>query len=163
LTRPVYNIFTWFDVLTDSWACALTADGVVIYLQTSQEDRRQARDRPKATHYTSGFVGPGESITLVTADGDGLFVRKAERLRMDDQTGIECSVFRLEPGATGLASELIREAVAIAWNRWTGERLFTFVKPAAIRSTNPGYCFIKAGWSRCGWSKGGLRILEVLP
>ena len=29
-----------------------------------------------------------------------------------------------------------------------------------IRSTNPGYCFIKAGWRKCGRTKSGKMILE---
>ena len=34
------------------------------------------------------------------------------------------------------------------------------VDPKAVRSTNPGYCFMAAGWRRCGVTKGGLIILE---
>jgi hypothetical protein len=29
-----------------------------------------------------------------------------------------------------------------------------------VRSTNPGFCFLVAGWRRCGRTKGGLLILE---
>jgi len=42
------------------------------------------------------------------------------------------------------------------------ERLYTFVNPRKIRSSNPGYCFLKAGWRKCGitkWQK--LVILEI--
>jgi hypothetical protein len=28
---------------------------------------------------------------------------------------------------------------------------------------DPGRCFLKAGWRYFGWSKGGLRILEIRP
>ena len=59
-----------------------------------------------------------------------------------------------------LSSDLIREACGIAWERWPGERLFTHVNPSKVQSTNPGYCFLRAGWRRCGKTKGGLVILE---
>lgn len=43
-------------------------------------------------------------------------------------------------------------------------RLFTYVEPGKIRSTNPGYCFKKAGWRACGRNKTGkLVLLERLP
>ena len=33
--------------------------------------------------------------------------------------------------------------------------LYTYVAPSRIRSSNPGYCFLKAGWLRSGMTKGG--------
>ena len=32
--------------------------------------------------------------------------------------------------------------------------------PQAVAGRNPGYCFQKAGWRRCGVTKGGLLIFE---
>jgi hypothetical protein len=52
------------------------------------------------------------------------------------------------------------KADAIADHSWPGERHYTKVRPGAIRSCNPGFCFIAAGWRRCGMTKGGLVILE---
>jgi len=46
--------------------------------------------------------------------------------------------------------------------KWPGERLYTYVNSHKIRSTNPGYCFLRAGWRKCGMTKGGLIILEKL-
>ena len=106
------------------------------------------------------FMGPGEKQVLLTRDGTALF---GWRRFVDDsgQQGINCSVFRNEGGTQ--SSDLIREAMAIAWRRWPGQRLYTYVDPAAVASTNPGYCFIAAGWRAAGYTKGGLRILEALP
>ncbi|MDR1160049.1 MAG: hypothetical protein LBK69_05415, partial [Syntrophomonadaceae bacterium] len=59
-----------------------------------------------------------------------------------------------------LSSTLIKEAEEHAWRRWTGERLYTYVNPKKIRSSNPGYCFKIAGWTHCGFTKGALVILE---
>jgi len=103
------------------------------------------------------FVGPGESIVLRTPRADALFVW---RNFVDDsgQTGINCAIFRNE--SPYQSSELIRQADAVADFCWPGERHYTFVDAAAIRSTNPGFCFIAAGWRRCGKTKGGLIILE---
>lgn len=104
------------------------------------------------------FMGPGEKLVLLTRGEDALF---AWRKFVDDsgQQGVNCAVFRNESAT--LSSELIREAMAIAWLRWPGERLYTYVNGAAIESTNPGYCFIQAGWKRAGTTKGGLVILEA--
>jgi len=111
--------------------------------------------------YRSRFliVGPGEKMLLMTVNCDALF---AWRKFIDDsgQQGVNCSVFRNESDT--LSSLLILEAEQHAWARWPGARLYTYVKPDAIRSSNPGYCYKMAGWSECGRTKGGLVILEKL-
>ena len=43
---------------------------------------------------------------------------------------------------------------------WPGERHYTYVRAEAVRSSNPGYCFQKAGWNKCGYTQNGLTILE---
>lgn len=103
------------------------------------------------------FVGPGEHIVLRTERGDAMFVW---RRFIDDsgQTGINCAVFRNE--SRHLSSELIRQADAIADFCWPDRRHYTFVNPEKIRSSNPGFCFLEAGWKRCGRTKGGLLIME---
>lgn len=105
----------------------------------------------------SQFVGPGQTIVLRTAAGDALFVW---RKFIDDsgQQGVNCAVFRNE--SPRKSSELIRQADAIADCAWPGERHYTYVNPQAVRSCNPGFCFIMAGWRKCGRTKSGLLILE---
>ena len=108
------------------------------------------------------ICGPGEKMVLMTQDCRALFVwRKAERPDLAGQQGVYCSVFRNEGEA--LSSELVREAEQLAWRRWPGERLYTYINPREIRSTNPGYCFQVAGWRKCGMTQGGLVILEKRP
>lgn len=103
------------------------------------------------------FVGPGEKVVLRTERADALFVW---RVFIDDsgQDGINCAVFRNESGRS--SSCLIRQADQIADCLWPDRRHYTYVDPAKIASTNPGFCFIAAGWQRCGRTKGGLVILE---
>lgn len=123
------------------------------------------RKRDQLSFWTEGsdslFVGPGEKLVLICGEL-ALFVWRRERYRLDDQTGVNCAVFRNE--GAGLSSDLIRQADAAAWQRWPGERLFTFVDPKRTRhKRDPGRCFLRAGWKHAGWSKMGLRILEHLP
>lgn len=103
------------------------------------------------------FCGPGEKIVLLAMDNKALFVW---RKFIDDsgQKGINCAVFRNE--GTILSSVLIKEAMEICNRRWPRVRMYTYVNPQKIKSTNPGYCFQKAGWVKCGKTKGGLIILE---
>lgn len=120
-------------------------------------------------NHRSGIGGPGERMVLLTSGCDALWVwrRRPDGLPLnvrgydDGQRGVMCSVFRNE--STIRSSDLIQEAMGLAWQRWPGVRLFTYVKGSAIRSTNPGYCFKVAGWKKCGVSKGGLVILEAVP
>jgi hypothetical protein len=57
---------------------------------------------------------------------------------------------------------LILEAEQIAWKRWHCERFYTYVDQKKVKSINPGYCFICAGWRKCGVTKSGLLIFEKL-
>ena len=91
------------------------------------------------------IVGPGDRLVLMTPDCMALFVWK----KFDDpsgQQGVYCSVFRNEGPA--LSSDLIKLAMALAWDRWPGERLYTYVDSKQVESGLPGYCFIRAGWRR---------------
>lgn len=114
-------------------------------------------------HYADGrkpliFVGPGEKLVLLTADARALFVWR-KFISADGQGGVNCAVFRNE--GPRLSSELVREADVVADNRWPGERHYTYVSARKIRSTNPGYCFLMAGWRKCGITKWNrLTILE---
>lgn len=107
------------------------------------------------------ICGPGEKLVLLGADEQALFVWRKFK---DDsgQAGVNCAVFRNESGHK--ASELILEAECIAWARWPGERLYTYVNAQKVNSDVPGYCFRRAGWKRVGVT-GAKRLLifEKLP
>jgi hypothetical protein len=108
------------------------------------------------------FVGPGQYICLVTPEYDALFVWR-KFINRDNQEGVNCAVFRNE--SRWLSSDLIKAADVMAFQRWPGERHYTYVNPRKIRSTNPGYCFIQAGWRRLPTLTKArkLHILELLP
>lgn len=104
------------------------------------------------------FVGPGEKIVLLTPLCDALFVWRKFKDE-SGQRGVNCAAFRNE--SPYLSSELILEAEEWAWERWPGERLYTYVNAKKVRSSNPGCCFKKAGWRLCGVTRSrGLLILE---
>lgn len=121
-------------------------------------------------HYTAReyrklyqFVGPGEKTVLLTPDARALFVWRKFISDAGEQ-GVNCSVFRNEGSEYGRASDLIRAADALAWERWPGERLYTYVDPTKVRhKRDPGRCFIKAGYKPCGITKSGKLIFEKLP
>lgn len=122
---------------------------------------RRQRPRSGVRGNAERFAGPGSHLILLTVGCDALFVWRQERYRRDGQSGVNCAVFRNE--SVLRSSDLIREACALAWARWPGARLFTFVNPRRVASPNPGYCFKVAGWRWCGHSKEGLHILEIQP
>jgi hypothetical protein len=121
-----------------------------------RDGRREDRGNPNRRL----ICGPGEKMVLLTVNCDALFVW---RKFIDDsgQRGINCAVFRNESPMR--ASDMIREAVQLAWARWPNERLYTYVDARKIKSTVAGYCFRRAGWRRCGVTKSGKLIFEKLP
>ena len=76
-----------------------------------------------------------------------------------------CTLFRNEglPGA--MSSELVLQAVAASAWRYGAPAagMVTFVNPKLVRaSTNPGYCFLRAGFRRAGHTKArGLLALHL--
>lgn len=121
-------------------------------------DRHYSRIVYKDGRAPKLFVGPGQKEVLITLDGLAIFVWRKFK-DASGQQGVNCAVFRNEGPI--LSSLLILDAERIAAARWPGDRLYTYVNPRGIRSTNPGACFKRAGWSTCGitkWNK--LIILE---
>ena len=110
------------------------------------------------------FVGPGNKLVLRTARADAVFVwRKFVDNCIDERTGerqqgVNCAIFRNE--GEHLSSSLICQADAIADEVWTDRRHYTYVSREKVASANPGYCFLMAGWRRCGVTKNGLLVLE---
>lgn len=145
-SAPLLNLGTWVPILDgDDEARSLF-------------DRHYSRYRYADGRQPRLFVGPGQKLVLTTPCRRALFVWR-KFISGDGQQGVNCSIFRNE--GAGLSSELIRDADDIADARWPGQRHYTYVNPRAVQSRNPGFCFIQAGWRRCGitkWNK--LLILE---
>ena len=78
------------------------------------------------------FVGPGEKMVLLSADADAICVWR-KFISLDDQDGVNCAVFRREGG--DVASRQLAAARALAWQRWPGARLYTYVDPLGVTPT----------------------------
>lgn len=113
-------------------------------------DRHYSRLRRHDGRLSKLMIGPGGKMLLTTPCGRAIFAWRDFR-NDDGQTGINCAIFRNE--GAGLSSSLILEAERKAHRRWPGSRFYTYVNPRAVRSTNPGCCFRKAGWKVVGTTK----------
>lgn len=126
-------------------------------------DRHYSRQKPGSPQ----FVQPSRCLVLVTEPADAVWVTVwpfAEYVRHAWPTAWQCSMFRNE--GDHLSSELILEAVAAT--RWKyGDPpelgMLTFVAADKIRSTNPGYCYLKAGFRKAGHAKDGKLALLLAP
>lgn len=108
-------------------------------------------------------AGPGEKMVLLTPEGGACFIWR-KFIDKSGQQGINCAMFRNEVPELYLSSDLILEAEELAWQQWPGERLYTYVNPRKVKSRNPGYCFLMAGWRKCGVTASKkLLILEKYP
>lgn len=144
---------------TDLWLPVRQTDPRVVALYRRHYS---CRGLPARDYRRYGIAGPGETICLLTPLADALWLW---RRYLDDshQQGVCCAAFRNESAHP--SSTLIAAAVALAWQRWPGARLYTYVDPRCLPGgSNPGYCFLRAGWTRLtGSTAGGLRVLERLP
>lgn len=135
----------------------ITKDGDVDCL--ALYERHYSAYRYRDGRVRTRFTGPGERVVLRTERGDAMFVWR-NFIDASGEDGINCAVFRNE--SRHQSSELIRQADAIADVVWPHRRHYTYVDPARVRSPNPGYCFIKAGWRRLPYrtKRRRLMILE---
>ena len=147
--EPLLPLATWIPVLDGNPAAA------ALYNRHYSSLRSRARREERSTLQ---FGGPSERMIIMSSSLDALFGWRRQRYRADEQSGVECFIFRNE--GFGVASDMIRAADAIADMRWRGERHFTFVNPRHVRGNPPGNCFRRAGWSECGRSTRGLIVLE---
>ena len=113
------------------------------------------------------FVPPGRCVVLLTPEADALWITSwpfAEYVKHAWAGAWVCSCFRNE--SPHLSSELIREAVAATRSLWEPPPLgmVTFVDTTKTRhKRDPGRCYRKAGFKPCGFTKGGLVALQMLP
>lgn len=149
-------ILDGYRAASPSWLYSQDGDSLIYQMHSQHYSKvryRQTRQRL--------FVGPGEKIVLIHRTGLAAFAWR-RFIDKSNQDGINNCLF-INLGA-GLSSQLILEAEQIAWQRWPGQRLYTYVNPRKIRSTNPGYCYLRAGWVRCGITVSRkLVILEKRP
>ena len=114
------------------------------------------------------FVPPGRCLVLKTGDLKAYWVTSwpfGQYVKHAWAGAWICSAFRNE--GPSLSSELIREAVAATLAHFGPAPplgMVTFVDAGKVRhKRDPGRCFLKAGFVRCGTTKGGLVALQLLP
>jgi hypothetical protein len=115
-------------------------------------DRHYSRERVGSPQ----VGGPGFVLVLVTPCERAVWISKrhspeasSARATADGfPDAYRCAIFRNE--GAGLASALILEAMALTVRLWGDPGTagwVTYVKPSAVASENPGYCFKRAGWT----------------
>ena len=113
------------------------------------------------------FVPPGRCLVLLSNNADALWVSSwpfAEYVKHAWAGAWVCSCFRNE--SRMLSSELITEAVQAtlwAWKTPPPLGMITFVDATKIKSSNPGFCYKRAGFIHVGYTKGGLHTFQLLP
>jgi hypothetical protein len=114
------------------------------------------------------FVPPGRCVVLKTECRRAAWVTSwpiSEYVQHAWAGAWINSLFRSE--GAGLASELIREAVAATRSLWPDVPdlgLVTFVDASMVRhKRDPGRCYLRAGFRAVGITKGGLLAFQMLP
>ena len=118
------------------------------------------------------YVPPGRCLCLLTPAADALWVTsypKAEYVKHAWAGAWVNSLFRNE--STTRASDLIRAAVRETQTVWVPPPLglVSFVDPQHVPGVRRhgilifGYCYLKAGFSHVGFTRGGLWVWQLLP
>jgi hypothetical protein len=114
------------------------------------------------------FMPPGRCVVLITPEADAVWGTSwpyAEYVKHAWAGAWMCTIFRNE--SSHLSSELIREAVAATrwfWPDVPDIGMITFVRAHEVRhKRDPGRCFLRAGFRRCGETKGGELAFQLVP
>ncbi len=121
------------------------------------------------------FTGVGQEIVLVTECARAVWACVRQRTPARRGTGDSRGRIGIADEGTrfvwrnmifrnlgaGLSSDLIAAATAETYLRWIErygalppERLRTEIGVEAVESSNPGYCYLKAGWEHDRWTRG---------
>ena len=113
------------------------------------------------------FVPPGRCVVLLTECERALWVTSwpfAQYVKHAWAGAWVNSLFRNE--GAGLSSELIRQAVAATravWPEVPDLGLVTFVNAEKVKhKRDPGRCYLRAGFTHVGNTKGGLLAFQLL-
>lgn len=142
----------------------------------------------RRTPGSATFTGVGQEVVLVTECGRAVWACVRQQLPAEAGTGwkarqTDMFVAKPEPRAAtkgkafvfrnmifrnlgaGLSSDLIRSALERTYREWIKrygalpeERLRTEVDVGQVRSANPGYCYLMAGWERGDVRRGKLML-----
>ena len=129
-------------------------------------DRHYNRQKPGSPQ----FVPPGSCFVLLTEDRSAVWVTSwpyAQYVKHAWGGGAWVnSLFRRED-SPHLASDLIRWAVAHTRAEWPDVPelgIVSFIDPRKTKPKEiPGWCYLRAGWSHVGFTKGGLWVYQQLP
>jgi len=124
---------------------------------------------------SKSFTGCGREVVLVTEDGCAVWAcvyqRTPSRVGSGGSRG-RAGVADAAPRflwrnmlfrnlGPCLSSDLIASALEATYEHWLArygglppERLRTEIGVREVRSSNPGYCYIQAGWEHAEWRRG---------
>ena len=130
------------DGLDTPWQVRTRFDAAAIALADRHYSRRPSK------RGSNQVGGVGRTLTLVSPCERALWVTRYLLKPMDNLDAWRNTYFHNE-GAR-LSSELIAEAMRITlllWGEPPGDGWVTWIDTRKVRATtNPGYCFKKAGW-----------------
>lgn len=108
---------------------------------------------------------PGQTVILLSTDEKAVFGwwrpdPASGLMAMNGLDGWTCTIFRNESPQRSSDMILAAESVLASLGRGCGpDGLITYVFDAKVRSTNPGFCFKKAGWKVTGRSADDRKTL----
>ena len=120
----------------------------------SLADRHYSRQTPGSWQ----FLPPGRTLVIRDHAGTVVLAWLHQQFRDDGETGFNCAIFRNE--SERLSSQVILECERLLVSHWGTGRAFTYIDPSKIKSSNPGFCFKRAGWKFVRRNPDGKHILE---
>ncbi len=171
----------------DGWRLSSSSDPAALDVVDGRG--RFAAYGPHYSRRTPGsrtFTGVGQEIVLVHESGAAVWAVVRQRTPSRPGSGTSRGrtgtpdaapryvwrnmLFRRLPECPVLASDLIRSATVATYTIWAerygalpAERLRTEVDTRRVRSRNPGYCYLCAGYTRDRVVRGKLYLFAPLP
>lgn len=159
---------TWPETRRQIWCRSHRADPLARQLA----DRHYNRQNPNSKQ----FVPPGSCCVFISQDAKAFWVTSApiaQYVKHAWAGAWVCSAFRNEASPLATASQMISLAIAATRHHYDDRipdlGMVTFVdrtkvKPTIVRGKPTwGWTYMRAGFSPCGATKGGLLAFQMLP
>lgn len=139
-----------------------TEPAILDMVRSHYSYRESARQRPRTTKTGKTWWSNAKLVVFTDEERTLVFAWQWPRdgYRKDGQNGFNNTLFHRSARCPFLASDIVLAAEQAVVGEWGENRAYTYVDGDAVTSSNPGYCYKKAGWRLVGYSKGGKALLE---
>lgn len=140
-----------------------TEDAILLMVRNHYSHRDNIEKRPRTEKTSKTWWSNARLAVFSDPERTYVFAWQWPRdgYRKDGQNGFNNILFHRSDRCPYQASDIIIAAVCAAFDHWGENRCYTYVDAEKVQSSNPGYCYKKAGWKLLRISANGKPLITL--